>query len=287
VSCPSGIIHATFSHMKRRGFTLIELLVVIAIIAVLASLLLPALGRAKDQARTIICLSNQKQLHLAWQLYGDDTERFARNWDYGMGTEPSSGNWTGGGMTYEAVVQSRPLSDATNTAVLTDTEQTQLARYSKSAGVFKCPSDQSYAVRPVTGGARYPRVRSYSMNQVIGESSRVPYGSAHYFFEPSDFSQVGASQVFLFLDEHEDSINDGYFLIGQIKNRAEGWNEVPAARHKRGAVFGFADGHVERHRWKDKRTLVPITRTRILAIPQPGSPDVAWLHDHALIPKYE
>ena len=124
----------------KRAFTLIELLVVIAIIAILAALLLPSLARAKNQARTIICLSNQKQLHLAWQMYANDTERFPRNLDYSVfanGSErydiPGTPNWTAGYLTYEAS-WGYPLSDPTNTALLTDTRQTQLARYLKSAG---------------------------------------------------------------------------------------------------------------------------------------------------------
>src|SRR5690606_24222564 len=103
---------------------------------ILAALLLPGLARAKEQARTVLCLSNQKQLHLAWQLYADDNERFAGNWDYGSGVLPPVANWSAGGMSYESVVQARPLSDATNTAILVDTQLTQLARYLKSAGVF-------------------------------------------------------------------------------------------------------------------------------------------------------
>lgn len=178
-----------------------------------------------------------------------------------------------------------PLSDATNKAILTDTRRTQLARYLKSAGVFKCPSDKSYAIRPMAGGARYPRVRSYSMNHVIGESSRAPYGGYHYFFEPADFSLVSAADVYLFLDEHEDSINDGYFFLGLPLERNHGFADHPGSRHNRGANFTFADGHAERHRWKDKRTSQPITRSRLYGLRQSNNPDVAWLHDHSWMKK--
>jgi prepilin-type processing-associated H-X9-DG protein len=188
-------------------------------------------------------------------------------------------------MSYEEIIQVRPLSEATNTAILTDSQQTQLARYLKSAGVFKCPSDKSYAIRPVDGRSHYPRARSYSMDQTIGDSSRDPYNSAYYYYKPGDFSAVSSSQVFLFLDEHEDSINDGYFFIGRPDGRAVGLGDHPASRHNKGANFVFADGHAEKHKWKDPRIIQPITRKRLFAFPLPNSPDVAWIHDHALIKK--
>lgn len=270
---------------RSIAFTLIELLVVIAIIPVLAALLLPSLSRAKDQARIMQCLNSLKQLGLGWQMYGTDHGWLPRNWDHGSGFPEPVANWVFGVMSYETGIDGHPLSDTTNIVLLMDDKKTMLAPYLKSAGIFECPSDQSYAIR---GGERHSRVRSYSMNEHVGEPaneagnvSRAPDGRKSYYYKQEDFVRPGPSATFVLLDEHEDGINDGYFLVGHPSDRTWGWNDLPASHHRRGACFAFADGHVDHHRWKDNRTVQPITRTRIFGLAQPNNPDIAWLHGHA------
>lgn len=276
---------------RTRAFTLFELLVVIAIIAILAALLLPALSRAKDQARTIQCLNNLRQLHLSWHMYGGDHGRLARNWDYSLGFAPPGANWVSGTMHYDTMLVffGHP-SDSTNDTLLVDNRKTMLAPYLRTAAVFKCPSDHSYAIRD---SRRYPRVRSYSMNEYVGDpiNERGELGLlsdpfyAYHFYKPEDFVKPGPSETFVLLEEHEDSINDGIFLLGGIDVRSWGWNKVPASRHRKGANFVFADGHVERHRWKDERTIQPVKRIRIFGLNQPNNRDVHWVVDHATAPK--
>ena len=88
------IIHS--QREDKNAFTLIELLVVIAIIAILAAMLLPALSRAKERGKQIACLNNQKQLHLAWHLYGTDHRRLPKNLDYGGSVLLTEANWVAG-----------------------------------------------------------------------------------------------------------------------------------------------------------------------------------------------
>jgi prepilin-type N-terminal cleavage/methylation domain-containing protein/prepilin-type processing-associated H-X9-DG protein len=282
----SAVFQTPTHAVKSRAFTLIELLVVIAIVAILASLLLPGTGRAKEHGRSIVCMSNQKQLHMAWQLYESDTGRFPRNFRHG-GFYPDLPNWAEGEMTYETELQFRPLSEATNTDLLMSF-RTQLAKYLKTAAVLKCPSDQSYAIRD---NIRYPRARSYSMTHWVGEeeatASGVPpsTGGGINFLTSADFQTVGPAQVFLLLDEHEDSISDANFYVGGFAGRKFGIVDLPASRHSEGANFIFCDGHAEHRRWMDKRIVKPITRIYQDGIVLPNCVDVYWIYDHSLILK--
>ena len=123
------------------------------------------------------------------------------------------------------------------------------------------------------------------MNEYIGETSRSPDPRETYYYKPDDFVRPGAANTWLLLDEHEDSINDGFFLIGGQDSTPLGFNSVPAWRHTRGCDFAFVDGHVERHKWLDPRTCWPVTRKLLVAPPQPNSADVEWVFDHATAPK--
>src|SRR3989442_9581738 len=189
---------------QRGGFTLIELLVVIAIIAILAALLLPALSKAKESAQRIQCISNLKQMQLAWHLYADDHEDWIppNYFTADAGKYPERASWVAGVMNYETRTDARLwFSDSTNTLLLVPGKFGSIVEYTKSPGIYKCPSDKSWIL---LGGNRYPRVRSYSMNRFMGNHNEGGVSGLEFlyfiFHKFSDIKNPSPSQAWVFID---------------------------------------------------------------------------------------
>jgi prepilin-type N-terminal cleavage/methylation domain-containing protein/prepilin-type processing-associated H-X9-DG protein len=241
----------------RRAFTLIELLVVIAIIAILAALLLLALAKSKTKAQGIACISNLKQLQLAWFLYADDhNDKLVPNGDGG------AVGWVAGWLP--------TAQDATNVNLI-KAPRGFLWPYNQSLGIYRCPADRSVA--RVGNRVLGPRVRSISMNGNMNGNSWYTALINKTFYTYRKLSEIvlpSPSQAFVFLDEHPDSIDDGYFLV--FLDRKYLWGNMPASYHNGACGLSFADGHAEIRRWKD-----PDSRSLRIPPNPKGSNDVPWI----------
>lgn len=274
-----GCARTNSTSPAENGFTLIELMVVMAIIGVLAGLLLPALSRSKARTQAIVDMNNKKQLLWAWTMYtADNSSRLAYNLqiDPTRGSTntgssalaaPSSPNWVNNVMDWEL------SSDNTNLDFVNSPNSLLAPYVSFSANMYHCPVDR--ALSDVQRGAGWTsRVRSVSMNAMVGDPGALMQGGANInntnyqqFIKESDINNPAS--IFVFLDEHPDSINDGYFLITENQT----WNDLPASYHNGAGSFSFADGHAVIHRWQDSTTIQP-------PVPDIGLP--IWLHSNQL-----
>lgn len=266
---------------SRRAFTLIELLTVMAIIAVLAAMLLPALGSAKAQAYAMRCRNNHKQLQLAWLLYaGDYDDRIVPHGQLLPGpalTAPPYW-WAQGFMSF-----AEGNTDNTNVALLTDPQYARLGDYVRTPALYQCPADRSAAR---LGGVLRPRVRSVSMNVYVGRIIDC-LGNDPIQMGPRTVGQIpNASRQFVFLDEHPDSISGISFWVSPGEGPEAKIVSYPGTLHRGDGVLSFADGHVESRRWRDPRTKPPVKFENWLADEaSAGNPDIAWLQQHTFFPE--
>jgi prepilin-type N-terminal cleavage/methylation domain-containing protein/prepilin-type processing-associated H-X9-DG protein len=285
---------------NRGGFTLIELLVVIAIIAILAAMLLPALTRAKARAQAITCMNNAKQLAYAVLMYtGDFEEMFPPNAD----DSPSQIGYT----------WAYGFTSPFDPNILKDPLQTLTAPYvANNLGIYQCPADPRSGPDP--SGNTVRAARSVSMNQGVGtvdgqfaathggHSGRpsVPTsgpwlngvggagGNQHdnpyaTFGKTTDFRKIGATEIFLMVDENPFSINDGSLAVDAASPR---WIDFPGSGHNNSCGFSFCDGHAEIHKWRTTQLQItappPHDASRPTAMGV-GDPDWTWLVEHSTV----
>jgi len=234
-------------HSVATAFTLIELLVVIAIIAILAALLLPALSRAKDEARRIHCVSNQKQLILTWAMYPlDNRELLVLNGGE-TGTRKDPYLWVYGGNHGDP-------QTLTNVQYLVDSKYALFSPYLRSAEIYKCPGDRS--TWPV-GGKSVPELRSYAMNSYIGtpsaniEQPLVLSSAYKVYMKTAAISVDSPATRFGFMDVHPGNICTPGFGVDMS---LQAIIHYPSTLHHGLGVIAFADSHVDSHKWMDLRT---------------------------------
>jgi len=260
----------------RKAFTLVELLVVIAIIAVLMSVLMPALQKARLQATCAVCLGNQRTLAMAYSLYTDDNDgRLV----YSLPGWPAIDAWVGWPVAEDGTLMHRGSTDPAGTggdfATLQDRlrgiRAGELYPYVETTDVYHCPGDRRIMDGTFLGSSLVHRLyRTYS----------IQFGlNGGYADTPTRMSQIkNPGAVYAFVEEYGFggcfNCNSGY-ILNPISRGGSWWSTI-AIWHGDVGTLGFVDGHAEKRKWVDERT-VDLYYSVFVEPYQPDNPDLRYM----------
>src|SRR5208282_1983799 len=243
------------------------------------------LSKAKSRAWRIQCVSNQRQLALAWEVYADDHgDRLALN---GYGVPPLPTNivlWVAGGnhFFYPAFY---------DTQYLLNSKYAAFGNYLKMPALFNCPADRSTITISRTN---WSKIRSYAMNSYLGWSTPAGVLTPKYtvFAKMSDLTRPGPAMTFLFQDVMPENLCHPAFVVRMPGDSIDGFYHYPSTLHDWHGVLSFCDGHAEAHRWRDARTRPTVPASvvppgyGIVAhwTPCPNNADLAWIRERTTSP---
>lgn len=270
--------------MRKKGVTLIELLVVIAIIALLLTVILPALGKAKQLAAGAVCMSNNRQLGTAYYIYANENDGFLADAKPATTVDGYETFTLPGGRQYRTRgFVGRPRDEKgiwRNTRLQDKIRGFQVGAiwpYLESPDVFHCPIDRRWKAPPTAPNPSEKNsiggYRSYSLGAVLSAGGYIPTGENEYvILKYTEFVNPGSKIVFL-EEQAGDGHNDNFWDM--FLNTPQ-WYDPFAIVHNGSSTFAYADGHAERRRWTDKNVIQAAAEGRKNVPADTTSDDYNW-----------
>jgi prepilin-type processing-associated H-X9-DG protein len=241
------------------GFSLVELVVVLGLLAVGVLLIAPTLARTQFRSKSAGCLNNLRRFAYAWTMYaGDSSDRLINNFGINETTvevnQRTYRNWVNNVMTWGSEQMN------TNVQIL---EAGILSPYLRGdLDSYRCPADEYLSPQQLALGWT-SRTRSISMNSLFGRFSSGADATAQglnwalpQYLQYLKLGRIPKpGKTWLVLDEHPDSVNDGYYINNPT---GSSWQDLPAAYHHGGCGFAFADGHAEIRKWLSSASRYPV-----------------------------